>query len=444
MRDGVRTISSIKPDHYQPGPNLRICLLGYRSEPYCGGQGVYIKYLSKALVNAGHSVDVISGEPYPHLDPRVRLIKMPGLNLFAAPNHITALRLRHLTSLTDTAEWAIMASGGFPEPYTFGRRVVSYLREHRDAYDLVHDNQSLSYGLLQLQQSGIPVVATIHHPITRDLKLALAATETGPRGWGMRLMIKRWHSFLAMQKKVARQLDHVITVSKLSRQDIAGDFGRPAEDIELIYNGIDIEEFRPLPEVPRKQLQLMTTSSADQPLKGLGVLLDAIHQLGEQFPTLELLVVGKLKEDGVTAKQLKRLKLSDRVRFVSGISTAEMVQHYAESTIAVSPSLYEGFGLPAGEAMACEVPLISSDGGALPEVVGDAGVIVPAGNAPALAMAISELLNNPQERTRLGQAGRRHIEKNFCWQLAAERLTEFYQQMIQPELNVADTEMVST
>lgn len=366
---------------------------------------------------------------------------MPGLNLFEAPNHITALRPRHLRSVTDMAEWAIMASGGFPEPYTFGRRAVKYLQEHRDEYDLVHDNQSLSYGLLELQKLGIPVVATIHHPITRDLKLALAATEPGAKGFGMRLLIKRWHSFLSMQKVVARKLNHVTTVSKLSRQDISRDFGRPEEDIELIYNGIDTEEFRPMPEVTRKPLQLMTTSSADQPLKGLGVLLDAMHKLSDKHPSLELLVVGKLNEKGATAKQLKQLKLHKRVRFVSGITTEAMVKHFAESTIAVSPSLYEGFGLPAGEAMACEVPLISSDGGALPEVVGDAGIIVPAGDSAALTEAIAALLENPAERERLGKAGRQHIEDNFCWQLAAERLTAFYQRALRPATEIVDAQL---
>ena len=107
---------------------LRIALLGYRSNPYSGGQGVYIKYLSRALTALGHEVDVISGEPYPELDANVRLIKLPGLNLFEAPNHVTALRLRHLRSATDFFEWLSMLSGGFPEPYTFGRRVERWLR----------------------------------------------------------------------------------------------------------------------------------------------------------------------------------------------------------------------------------------------------------------------------------------------------------------------------
>ena len=156
---------------------LKICLLGYRSHPYGGGQGVYINYLSKALVEAGHAVDVISGPPYPILDPRVRLIEMPSLDLFA--NGLGSLRLHHMRSMSNIIEWLSKLTGGFSEPYTFGRRVVKYLRKHGHQYDLIHDNQSLSYGMLELQRMGLPLVTTLHHPITSDLRIAIRAAG----GW---------------------------------------------------------------------------------------------------------------------------------------------------------------------------------------------------------------------------------------------------------------------
>jgi len=190
-----------------PAPALRIALLGYRSQPFAGGQGVYLNYLSKALVEAGHHVDVISGPPYPHLDPRVRLIQLPSLDLFE--NGLLSLRPRHLKSLTDIIEWLAKLTGGFAEPYTFGRRAVRYLRDHGGDYDLIHDNQSLSYGMLEIQDMGLPLVTTVHHPITSDLRIALKAA----RGWYERLLIRRWHSFLNMQKKVVKQLHNVVTVS---------------------------------------------------------------------------------------------------------------------------------------------------------------------------------------------------------------------------------------
>ena len=403
---------------------LRIALLGYRSHPYGGGQGVYIRYLSKALVDAGHSVDVISGPPYPHLDPRVRLIEIPSLDLFA--NGLLSLRLHHLSSMSNIIEWLSKLTGGFAEPYTFGRRVVKYLRKHRDDYDLIHDNQSLSYGMLQIQDMGIPLVTTLHHPITSDLRIALSAA----RHWWERVLIQRWHSFLLMQKKVVKRLHNVVTVSECSRQDIARDFGIQPAGISLVPNGIDTEVFRPLPDVERKSRQLMATASADAPLKGLRYLLRSYAQLLTTYPDLELLVIGQPRPGGDTERLLHKLKLQDRVRFVSGISTEDMVRYYAQATIAVVPSVYEGFGLPAGEAMACGVPLVSTDGGALPEVVGDAGVLVPARDVDAMTAAIVGLLDDPSRRTQLGEEGRLRIDDMFCWRVTARQMTDYYHQVL--------------
>lgn len=408
----------------EPGSALRICLLGYRSAPFGGGQGIYLRYLSKALLEAGHTVDVISGEPYPQLVDGVRLIKLPGLNLFE--NGLLSLRPRHLGSWANIVEWCSKLTGGFAEPYAFGRRVCAYLANHPNEYDLIHDNQSLSYGLLELQQRDIPVVATIHHPITRDVELAVSAARNA---W-QRLLIRRWHSFLFMQKRVVKKLRYITTVSEHSRQDIASAFNIPADSIRLIYNGIDTDVFQPMADVPRENNLLLATASADQPLKGLHYLLRAFAQLREQHTDLKLIVVGRAKEGGATERLIKRLKLSAELQFVHGISTEELVKLYARATVAVVPSLYEGFGLPAGEAMSCGTPLVSADGGALPEVVGDAAVLVPAADTEALFVAIETLLNNPDQREALSVSGRSRIEQKFSWTVAANQLSQFYAEVI--------------
>lgn len=405
---------------------LKICLLSYRSQPYSGGQGIYIKYLSKALVDRGHSVDVISGEPYPHLDSRIRLIKLSGLNLFESPNHVTALRWHHLKSYTDFFEWFSMLTGGFPEPYTFGRRVVNYFAKNGWHYDILHDNQSLCYGLLKLQKQGIPTICTVHHPITSDLEIALADADS----WKLRLLIRRWHSFLRMQKRVIQQLDHVVSVSENSRADIAQAFDIPIDNIDMIYNGIDTEEFSPIPSVQRQNTRIMVTASADAPLKGLDYLLRAMALLRAKYPDLELLIVGKLKGDGETSALIDKLGIRDMLTFVSGISTKKLVEYYASATLTVVPSVYEGFGLPAGEAMACGVPVVSTRGGALPEVVGDAGVLVPIRDAKALASAIDELLVDPVRRNELGNKGRERIVERFSWDVAAAQMTDFYHEVL--------------
>jgi glycosyltransferase involved in cell wall biosynthesis len=415
---------------------LRIALLGYRSHPHVGGQGIYLHYLSKALVDLGHSVDVFSGPPYPELDARVRLISLPSLDLYAHKTPTRALRLKHLTSLTDTYEWWSKLSGSFAEPYTFGRRLVKYFIKHKPQYDIIHDNQSLCYGLLRLQKIGFAVICTVHHPITRDRDLALNAATSASQRW----LIKRWYSFLSMQQKVVQQVTHITTVSVQSQKDITSAFHRPSEKIHVIPNGIDTEIFKPLADITRNPWQIITTASSDQPIKGLSILLNAIAQVRPEFPHIKLLVVGKLIEKGITETELRNLKLDDCVQFISGISSERLVQEYASAKCAVVPSLYEGFGLPAGEALACGTPLICSDGGALPEVVGTAAYLVKAGDIGEMANALKMLLTNDNLCAQLSAAGRAHSLQHLSWRIVAERLIAYYRSclLITPRINNAN------
>jgi glycosyltransferase involved in cell wall biosynthesis len=369
-------------------------------------------------------VDVISGQPYPHVDPRVNLIKMPGMNLFETG--LGSLRPHHLTSLTNIIEWTGKLTGAFAEPYCFSRRAYKYLKQHGRHYDIIHDNQCLGWGMLKLQQQGFPLVTTIHHPITSDLQIALNAASS----WHERVLIKRWHSFLTMQKQVATQLHHVVTVSERSRQDIAQAFAIAPESISLVYNGIDTEEFHPLANVTPIPYRLMATASADAPLKGVRYLLEAMAQLLPDYPELELLMVGQPKPGGDTEQLIAKLGLAKHIRCVTGISTEQLVHYYAEAQAVIVPSLYEGFGLPAGEAMACGAPVISTNGGALPEVVGDAGLQVPVKDSAAIAAAVRQIFASPELRQQLSQAGRQRIEQLFCWQRAAGQMTDYYGRVI--------------
>lgn len=196
---------------------MKIGLLSYRSHPYSGGQGIYLKHLSLALLNLGHEVDVLSGPPYPDLHKDINLIKISSLNLFELEDNLRlrSFRSRFFLNSTDLIEWLGVLSGGFPEPYTFGRRVDSYLKDSLIKYDLIHDNQSLSYALLNIQKRT-PLVSTIHHPITKDHKLELESAKN----WKQRLSTNRWHNFLKMQKKIAPQLNRIICPSNQSKQDV--------------------------------------------------------------------------------------------------------------------------------------------------------------------------------------------------------------------------------
>lgn len=400
------------PDIAKP---LRIAFLSYRSDPRVGGQGVYVAAAARALAQLGHHVDVLSGPPYPDLDPGIGLIKIPSLDLYAQPdNGMTALRWRHLRSWTDTAEYLGHVSGKFMEPWSFGRRAAKHLRRRASDYDVVIDNQSLAYGLLEIAER-LPLVEVIHHPIRRDLELALAAEPE----WGMRWLKRRWYGFLAMQEQVAPRLQDVILVSDAAAADVRACLKTRPEAMSVIHLGIDPDIFRPLPHIARRQLRLLTTASADVPLKGLTFLIEAYAGLLPAHPDLELVVIGTLRE-GPTAQLLDRLGLRDRVRFISNLTRQEVVEAYAEATICVTPSLYEGFGLPAAEAMACGAPVVVTDGGALPEVVGDAAVVVRRGDAGALATALDQLLRHPAHRDALGAAGLKRAAEALTWARAGQ------------------------
>ena len=404
---------------------LRILLPSYRSDPHTGGQGIYMRLISKALVDLGHHVDVISGPPYPELDPRIGLIKLPSLNMYARENPIACLNGEIMGNKTDLFEWWSHNWGGFPEPYTFGARMADYMRDKIDQYDIMHDNQTLCYGMLDVRDMGLPVVGTIHHPITKDRRIDIAHAK-----WPWIKFLKwRWYSFLNMQMKVARALDPLIVVSDSTKRDVHKDFKIPMQRMVRIHHGIDHELFTPQPHITRRKNRLMATASADVPLKGLIYLIRAYRMLLADHPDLELVVVGRLRE-GQTMDELNRLGVRDRVKFISGLSGEDIRDLYAEATIAVSPSVYEGFGFPAGEALSCGVPLVATDGGSLPEVVGDAGIVVPHSNPPALARAIDGLLRNEDRRADMSVKARQHILDNFKWERCARDVVQLYRQTI--------------
>ncbi|WP_394203506.1 glycosyltransferase family 4 protein [Marinagarivorans algicola] len=402
---------------------LRIALVGYRSAPHVGGQGIYIRHLATALKALGHHVSVISGPPYPALPSHIPLIALPSLNLYEHHNPLIALRPKHFKHLSDLYEWWGKMTGHFAEPYSFGRRLAQYLKVHRQDYDIIHDNQTLCYSLLKLP---LPVVATVHHPITRDRDHAIETAKNRWHRWGTR----RWYSFLKMQQKVTKQLPSVVTVSSSSQQDIEACFGRPSQQTQVIFNGIDTAFFSPQQYRVKREQELLATCSSDQPVKGFSVLLDAYAQLLKSKPTLLLKVIGKLNPKGANAQKLKALGLENKVQFVSGLSDKDMVIAYNKATVFVCPSLYEGFGLPIAEAMSCATAVVTSDGGALAEVAGDAALVVPAGNPKALALAIAQALDDETLRHTLEQKGRARAVEMFCWHSVAKQYAALYHQTI--------------
>lgn len=413
------------------GRPLDIALLTYKGNPFCGGQGVYVRHLSRELARLGHRVEVIGSQPYPVLDDvedhagRLTLTELPSLDLYRQPDPFRTPGRDEYRDWIDALEVATMWTGGFPEPLTFSLRARRHLRARRGEFDVVHDNQTLGYGLLG--DVGAPLVTTIHHPITVDRQLELDAAPT----WQRRMSVRRWYAFTRMQKRVARRLPSVLTVSGTSRQEIVDHLGVRQDRVHVVHIGADTDLFSPDPSVRRIPGRIVTTSSADVPLKGLVFLVEALAKVRTEHPDAHLVVVGKRPQEGPVAQAVARYGLEGAVEFVKGISDAELVDLVRSAQVACVPSLYEGFSLPAAEAMATGTPLVATTGGAIPEVAGRDGetcLAVPPGDPGALAAGLSRLLGDEELRVRLGTAGRERVLRHFTWARAAEGTVARYRE----------------
>ncbi|MFI1100130.1 glycosyltransferase family 4 protein [Streptomyces melanogenes] len=406
---------------------LRIALLTYKGNPFCGGQGVYVRHLSRELARLGHSVEVIGAQPYPVLDEGVPLTELASLDLYRSPDPFRTPKKDEYRDWIDGLEVATMWTGGFPEPLTFSLRARRHLAARKGEFDVIHDNQTLGYGLLA--DLGAPLVTTIHHPITVDRQLELDAAAD----WKRRASVRRWYGFTRMQKRVARRLPSVLTVSGSSQREIVEHLGVREDRVSVVHIGADTDLWSPDPAVAEVPGRIVTTSSADVPLKGLVFLVEALAKVRAEHPEAHLVVVGKRAEDGPVAQAIEKYGLGDAVRFVKGITDAELVDLVRSAQVSCVPSLYEGFSLPAAEAMATGTPLVATTGGAIPEVAGPDGqtcLAVPPGEPGALAAALNRLLADPELRARLGAAGRERVLDRFTWARAAEGTAELYRSAI--------------
>ena len=324
---------------------LRVALLSYRGKPHVGGQGVYVSRLSTALTDLGHRVVVLGGPPYPELDERVPLVRLGGLDIWAPPHPMRKPRAWELKDWIDIAEHVSFVTGNFSEPMAFSLRAWRHLRTRRAHFDVVHDNQTLGWGILALQRQGWPLLETIHHPITVDRRLELAHAHTLREQIGKR----RWYAFTKMQTQVARRLPRVLTVSESSKRDIANDHGVPPERIHVVPVGVDPELFAPLPEIARVPGRLITTASADVTMKGLSFLLEAVAKLRtERHIDLTIIRQGQGRLRGqpghLGARAGRRGSRSCRE-----CRTAASWSCTPKPSWRWCPSLYEGFSLPAIE-----------------------------------------------------------------------------------------------
>lgn len=413
------------------GP-LRIAFLTYRGKPHVGGQGVYTRHLTKALVDLGHHVEVFGGQPYPVLDSRIPLHKLPSLDIFndQYPGRFPAYW--EVTDWPSFVETAQFLKGTFGEPRAFSIRAHRALKERINDFDLVHDNQCLGYGILKIEKL-IPTIVTLHHPITKDRKLEMEQQSD----WWKREGIRRWYSFVNMQGRVASKMPRVVVVSQNSIADIHTDMNVSLDRMRLVPVGVDPDLFAPIFHVQRKSGHLITTASADVALKGLSYLLEALAVLRTERE-IHLTIIGRPRE-GASADLITELGLSNCITHVSDITDEQIVELYAGVELAVVPSLYEGFSLPAIEAMATGTCLVATTGGALPEVTGidnDTVLSCAPADALGLAAAIRRGLDSAELRNRIGAAGRQRVVEHWTWQKCASLTVDQYREVLAMPHNV--------
>ena len=421
---------------YDPNGPLRVAYLTYRGKPHVGGQGVYTRHLTKALADLGHTVEVFGGQPYPVLDDRITMHKLPSLDIFndTYPGRVPAYW--EIKTWPDVVETARFMTGQFSEPLAFSKRALRTLTPRVNDFDLVHDNQCLGWDILKIEKI-IPTIVTLHHPITKDRELEMSHA---PSRWKRR-SVGRWYSFVDMQGKVASKMPRIVVVSENSITDINKDMGVSRDRMRLVPVGVDPDLFKPQPHIAREPGRLITTASADVALKGLSYLLEAMALLRKDRD-IRLTIIGKPRP-GHSMDLIDSLGLRPHIDFVSGVTDERIVELYAEAELAVVPSLYEGFSLPAIEAMSTGICLVATDGGALPEVTGTHNETVlqcPAANAEALASVIATGLDNAELRARIGEAGRQRVVSRWTWKHCAELTVEQYREVLDMPHNRAKLE----
>ncbi|MFM8663243.1 MAG: glycosyltransferase family 4 protein [Acidimicrobiaceae bacterium] len=414
------------------GP-IRIAYLTYRGKPHVGGQGVYSRHLTKALVDLGHHVEVFSGQPYPIIDSRIQLHKLPSLDIFNDQHPGRFPAYWELNTWPNFVEAALFLKGTFGEPLSFSMRAHRVLRDRINDFDLVHDNQCLGTSILKIEKI-IPTIVTLHHPITKDRTLEMTHTPT----WWKRRAIGRWYSFVWMQGRVASKMPRVVVVSENSINDIHADMGVSKDRMRLVPVVVDPDLLKPITSIHRKPGHLITTASADVALKGLSFLLEALAKLRTERE-VHLTIIGKPRA-GASADLIESLGLQDCISFVSGVTDEQIVELYASCELAVVPSLYEGFSLPAIEAMSTGICLVATTGGALPEVTGRDGETVlscPPADSDALAVAIRRGLDDKVLREKIGRAGRQRVAERWSWRHCAQLTVDQYREVLSMPHNIA-------
>jgi len=404
--------------------SLKIALLSYRSDPFSGGQGIYIKNISEALHNRGHEITIFSGNPLPEVNKAIKVVRIETPGFFETFDSLE--RLKIFTSLEKNRlnfmDFFETFTGTFTEPVFFGERLVKnkYFQETVDEFDIFHDNQSISsYPETVLKK----LVTTLHHPIHVDKEIDLKSEKS----FLTRLSIKRWYSFLNFQKKNLKAVKKVISPSLSSKNDICRYFDYPSKNISVIWNGINLDDCK-FHQRESFNANFVTIISADVPMKNLKTVLKALYLLKQEGINAKLTIVGDLREDN--NKLIDRLGLTKEITYKSKLPRKQLIQSLNNADIGIAPSKYEGFGFPLVEMIATGLPVIVSDKASLPELAGNAGLIFNSSDSNDLKEKMKELIENAALRNKVTENSKLRRDDFFGWDEYAKKLEDLYKEII--------------
>ncbi len=405
-------------------PSLKIALLSYRSDPFSGGQGIYVKNVSEALLSRGHEITIFSGNPLPEVNKAIKVEKIDTPGFFETFDSIERIKIfstleKNRLNLLDFFE---TFTGTFTEPVFFGERLIKnkVFQELVDTFDIFHDNQSISaYPQTILKK----LITTVHHPIHMDKEIDLA-TE---KNFFTRLSIKRWYSFLNFQKKNLASVKKVISPSASSKNDIRNYFDYPSKNISVIWNGINLDDCK-FHQRETFNANFVTIISSDVPMKNLKTVLKAIYLLKQDGLNVKLTVIGDLREENKNL--INKLDLANDIDYKSKLPRDELIKSLNDADIGIAPSIYEGFGFPLVEMIATGLPVIVSDKGSLPELAGNAGLIFNSKDSSDLKKKMKELIENKILRNKLTENSKLRRDDFFGWDEYAKKLEDLYKELI--------------
>ena len=404
--------------------SLKIALLSYRSDPFSGGQGIYIKNISEALHNRGHEITIFSGNPLPEVNKAIKVVRIETPGFFETFDSLDRLKIfssleKNRLNFMDFFE---TFTGTFTEPVFFGERLVKnkHFQETVDEFDIFHDNQSISsYPEKVLKK----LVTTLHHPIHVDKEIDL----TSEKSFLKRLSIKRWYSFLNFQKKNLKAVKKVISPSLSSKNDICRYFDYPSKNISVIWNGINLDDCK-FHQRESFNANFVTIISADVPMKNLKTVLKALYLLKQDGLNAKLTIIGDLREDN--NKLIDRLGLTKEITYKSKLPRKQLIQSLNNADIGIAPSKYEGFGFPLVEMIATGLPVIVSDKASLPELAGNAGLIFNSSDSNDLKEKMKELIENAALRNKVAENSKLRRDDFFGWDEYAKKLEDLYKEII--------------